>query len=273
MAAPAPLSPPAHPWCRSVTEGMGTLGQVSAPSALPWPHRGLPEHPGGAGAAPDLCEASSSLSSFPPRGGGGKGAHMPPIPKGVHCRKPPAALAPIEGVPYGAGSSNAAPLVPPARLARKGPVGIAHGLQGARAIAQPSSTLPAVPAVAEAGGGDRQWAPVARRRPAPVRPCPRHTWAPPPRPPAGAKEEEGVKAARRPGRPPARLLSPHPSTNPARHRGVGGEPGGGGTLDSGSVKEIAEKTSHMGRRASLASAVGGGIATRGAGAGGGGGWG
>ena len=99
-------------------------------------------------------------------------------------------------------------------------------------------------------------------------PC--HTRASPPRPPARAKEGKGVKTARRPGRPPAHHLSHLPPLL-LHGTGGGGEPGGGGARDSVNAQDIAEKTSHMGRRASLASVVEGGAATRGAGAGGRGG--
>ena len=58
--------PPAHPWCRGVTEGLCVQGQVSAPSALPWPRRGLPERPMGAGAAPNLYEPPPPPPSLSP---------------------------------------------------------------------------------------------------------------------------------------------------------------------------------------------------------------
>ena len=81
---PPPPPPPAHPWCRGVTEGLVALGQVSAPSALPWLHRGLPERLVGAGAAPESCEAPSPLSLSLPAplgGGGGAGRAQAPQPK------------------------------------------------------------------------------------------------------------------------------------------------------------------------------------------------
>ena len=69
-----------------------------------------------------------------------------------------------------------------------------------------------------------------------------------------------------PRRPLAHHLSHCPPLLPRGTGGGGGEAGGGGARDFVSVREIAEKASHMGRRRSLATAVGGG-----AGAGGGGG--
>ena len=128
-AGPPPL--PAHPWCRSATEGLGVQGQVSAPSALPWPHRGLPKRPVGASAAPDLCEASSPLSSpLPPPGGRGRAHTRLPSRKAcAAAHRPP--LAPVEGVPCGVGSSIAAPPAAPGTTSMRGPYAHRKGRHGA----------------------------------------------------------------------------------------------------------------------------------------------
>ena len=64
------------------------------------------------------------------------------------------------------------------------------------------------------GGGGGRLPPMARRRPALVRPCPQHTRAALPRPSARAREGAGVETARRPGRPPAHYLSIPPPLLP-----------------------------------------------------------
>ena len=80
LATTPPPSPHAYSGCRSTMEGLGALGEVSAPSTLPRPRRGVPERPVGADVAPDPCEAPSPLSSalpphpphpMGPMGGGG----------------------------------------------------------------------------------------------------------------------------------------------------------------------------------------------------------
>ena len=81
-AAPPPPPPPTHPCCRGVTEGLGALGPVSAPSALPWPRCGLPKRLVGASTAPQPCEAPSPLlSTLPPPPAPGAGAGRAPAPQ------------------------------------------------------------------------------------------------------------------------------------------------------------------------------------------------
>ena len=141
LAAP----PPAHPSCCGAMEGLSAQGQVSAPSALPWPRLGLPKSPVGTRLAPDLCEASSSLSSSAPPPRGGQGAHTPPFLKSVHCRTPPAA-----GTSRGCPSWCREQQCPPPPLCPQDDwhAGLAWG-----AVAPPSSTPPSAPAAAGAGGG------------------------------------------------------------------------------------------------------------------------
>ena len=157
---------PPHPWCRGATEGLGAQGQVSAPSALPWPRRGLPKRPVGTSAAPEPRGAPSPLSSSPPPPPSAQtacaGAHLPP-------------LAQIEGAPRGAWSSNAAPPGAPYMSCTRGPcarrIGSAWGV-----AAPPSSLRHAAPAAACAAVGHCRPAPVALHRPAPVPPRPRRAY-------------------------------------------------------------------------------------------------
>ena len=89
VAFPPPL--PSSPWCCSATEGLAPgSGQVSSPSARPWPRLRPPQRPVDAESAPGLCEPTPS-SPPPPLGGGG--ALTPPIPNSVSCCAPPAAGA------------------------------------------------------------------------------------------------------------------------------------------------------------------------------------
>ena len=159
LAAP----PPAHPWCRGATEGLGMQGSVLDPSALPGPRCGLLECPPSAGAAPSLCEASSlsPSSSHPPTPRGGRTHLVSWEPPG----SPP----------------------PPARAAREKGRGVGQAMH--RRTPQPPSNFYALPLlylckrsrtssrhVAQAQV-QRRWSRTRDWRPSklnPTRPC--HSW-------------------------------------------------------------------------------------------------
>ena len=147
---------------RRVRRGGYGLGASCAapPPPAPHPHRGaaaprkdwaprvrclppLPSHGRGAGSPNALWAPARRQSPMrppphcrrrcpPPWGGGG--AHRPPSPNSVRWCAPPTAstMAPVEGAPRGAWSSNATPPGALARLAHGCPVHVAQGRMGRR---------------------------------------------------------------------------------------------------------------------------------------------
>ena len=233
---------------------------MCAPSALPWPRRGLPERPMGAIAAHQPCEAPSQLSPSlpppPPRGGLGRAHTVPPSQLVcVVAHLPPLAL--VEGAPLGACSSNAAPPGAPCTTCTRGPC--ARRTRSAWGVAAPpSSSRPAAPVVAGAAGGRCCLSPVVRHRSAPKHPRPHPAPAAPPWPHVGAKLRAGGGA----GAGASSIVPPPlPPPSPARRGWGGGEPGG--ARDAISARDIAEKTPLSGREAP-GSTVQGSAATGGA---------
>ena len=210
LAAP-PLSPLPRPPLGSRRDGRAQAeGQVSAPSALPWPYLGLRECLVGTLAAPDLCDSSSSSSPPPLRGGGKARTHLPFRRACTIAHHPP--LAPAEGAPCGADSSNAAPPCAPGNTCTRGPMRIAQGLHGAPLPGLLDPARCAGSGKGGAGGGHRRWVSVARRR---LCWCVRARAV---RPPTEAKEGVGVEVAGGPSPPLDALTLPLSR----RHTGRGG---------------------------------------------------
>ena len=150
LAAPPASSPPPTPGVAARRKDWAP--KVRCPPPLPC-HA---ERPVGAGAVPGPCEPAPPphCRRRRPSPGGRGGRARADLPSQIACaaaHHPP--LAPVEGVPRGAGSSNAAPRGAPGMTCTPGPcarrTGSAWGV-----AAQPSSPPPAAP-VAGATKGHR----------------------------------------------------------------------------------------------------------------------
>ena len=254
LAAPAP-PPHACPWCRGATERLANLGQVSAPSALPWLRRSLPERRVGASATPHT--------------------HEPPLPPLSSVRTgPPSQTLCAAAHPPGTSTSRGCPswcLEQHCRIPRcplhdfhPGPLSAWHRVcMGCRC---PNLLVPARFAGGGRGGrgGHCCRAPMAWLRPAPLHPCLRLSPAAPSRPPAGAKVGR-VKGGWRLVPPPSRRL---PLVPFAHHRGAVGVGESRAVPGTPSARAILRIKSGLIERAATGSTAEGGVATKGANVGG-----